>query len=76
VGVVFADQRNSFRGSHSALFDVDWTGIWTIDFFNPQLLGWLQGVVGVLHPSYCDHQSSLGDTRSVGGSGANLRFTS
>jgi len=100
-GLVFADQRNCFRGSHSALFDVDSTGFWTIDFFNPkfeggyrgkfspikvmalggvilhcltsirrvfgpsiffnpQLWGWLQGVVGVLHPSYYDHKSLLG----------------
>jgi len=29
-------------------------------FFNPQLWGWLQRVVGVLHPSYYDHKSSLG----------------
>jgi len=29
-------------------------------FFNPQLWGWLQGVAGVLHPSYYDHKSSLG----------------
>jgi len=37
-GVVFVDRRNGFRGSHSALFDVDSTGFWSIDFFSPPTL--------------------------------------
>jgi len=41
----FADRRNGFSGSDSAVFDVGSTGFWTIDFFHPQLRGWLQGVV-------------------------------
>ena len=29
----FADRRNGFSGSDSAVFDVGSTGFWTIDFF-------------------------------------------
>jgi len=41
----FADRRNGFSRSDSVVFDVGSTGFWTVDFFQPQLRGWLQGVV-------------------------------
>jgi len=44
---------------NSALFDVDSTGFWTIDFFHPQLWEWLQGVV------YADRRNGFRESHSA-----------
>jgi len=43
----FLERQNGFREGVLGSFSIDLMDSWTIDFFYPQLWGWLQGVVFV-----------------------------